>query len=338
MKILIIGGTGLISTSITRELLARGDEVTLVNRGQTAPRFAGEVHVIQSDRNNHAAFARQMQDAGRFDVVIDMVCYTPEQAEHAIRTFAGQTAQFIFCSTVDVYSKPPQRFPVTENESRQAGSDYGRNKVICEDLFFAAGERGDFAATVLRPAHTYSEIGRVVHTFGWETDFLDRVRKGKPLIVHGNGQALWVSCHADDVGHGFVTACGNPITYGKAYHLTGEEWQTWDNYHYAVAEAMGAPRPELIHIPIDLLYQLVPDQTRITLENFQFTNIMDNTAARTDLDFRYTITWQAGVRQMVDWLDAHGQMRSSDDAPYYDRIIDRWRELTAAFKQSFQTA
>lgn len=332
MKILIIGGTGLISTSITRELLERGDEVTLFNRGQTETwqPLDPRAKVIHGDRNDFAAFENQMAQAGTFDTVIDMVCYSPEQAESAIRAFKGRTGQFIFCSTVDVYRKPSLLFPVRENEDRIAASEYGRNKVRCEDLFFAAGERGDFAVTVLRPAHTYSEVGRVVHTFGWDTNFLDRVRKGKPLIVHGDGQALWVSCHADDVGHAFVMACGNAKAYGKAYHVTGEEWQCWDVYHRVVADAIGAPPPTLIHIPTDLLYQLAPDRLRVTLENFQYTNILDNSAARTDLDFRYTVNWHAGVQRMYAWLNANDKIASSDDDPQYDRIIHAWQQLTTS--------
>lgn len=326
MKILIIGGTGLISTSITRELLERGDDVTLYNRGRTDARFPSGVQTLTGDRNDFAHFESQMADAGTFDCVIDMVCYTPEQAESAIRAFAGHTGQFLFCSTVDVYSKPPLRYPVVESESRISLSDYGRNKVKCEDLFFAAGERGDFAVTVLRPAHTYSDVGSLVHALGWSTSLIDRMRRGKPIIVHGDGQALWASCHADDVGHGFVTACGNARAYGRAYHLTGEEWQTWDGYHQSAAEAIGAPPPTLVHIPTDVLYRCLPGQASVTYLNFQYTNILDNTAAKTDLDFRYTIPWKTGVAQMVGWLDANGKVKNSDDEPEYDQFIHAWQQ------------
>lgn len=323
MKVLIIGGTGLISTSITRELLQRGDDVTVYNRGKTEARLPDGVKTIFGDRNDFAAFENQMADAGRFDCVIDMMCFTPEQAESAVRAFQGRIQHFVFCSTVDVYTKPPLRYPVLETESRNALSDYGRNKVVCEDIFFAAK---DFPVTCLRPAHTYAEVGTIIHSLGWSTALIDRIRRGKPIIVHGDGQALWVSCHADDVGHAFVMACCHEKAYGKAYHLTGEEWQTWDQYHQRVAEAIGAPPPTLVHIPSDVLYQLAPEQSAVTFYNFQYSNIFDNAAAKTDLDFHYTVTWKDGVQRMVAFLDSRSAIKNSDDEPYYDQLILAWNQ------------
>ena len=336
MKILIIGGTGLISTSISRELLMRGDDLTLYNRGRSESRIPPGAKTITGDRKDFATFERQMAAAGDFDAVIDMVCFTPQEAESAIRAFKGRTRQFVFCSTVDVYSKPPDRFPVLENESRRARSDYGTNKAHCEDLFMAAHARGDFAATIIRPAHTYGEGGTIIHTFGWSTTYLDRIRKGKPIIVHGDGSALWCSCHVDNVGHAFVGALGNARAFGRAYHTTGEEWMTWDRYHAGVAEAMGAPAPTLVHIPTDLLGQIAPERAGVTVANFQYTNIFDNAAAHADLDFRYTIPWVEGARRTIRWLDEHGRIENSDDDPFEDRIIAAWERLSKQMAQALQ--
>lgn len=328
MKTLIIGGTGLISTAISRELLARGDDLTLYNRGRSESRIPPGAQTITGDRKDFAAFERQMVEAGEFDAVIDMVCFTPQEAKSAIRAFKGRTRQFVFCSTVDVYSKPPDRFPVLEDESRRARSDYGTNKARCEDLFMAAHARGDFAATIIRPAHTYGEGGAIIHTFGWSTTYLDRIRKGKPIVTHGDGSALWCSCHVDDVGRAFVGALGNARAFGRAYHTTGEEWMTWDRYHAGVAEAMGAPAPTLVHIPTDLLGQIAPERAGVTVANFQYSNIFDNTAARADLGFRYTIPWVEGARRTIRWLDERGRIENSDDDPFEDQIIAAWERLT----------
>lgn len=325
MKILIIGGTGKISTSITGQLLERGDDVTLYNRGKTPARFPDGAKIIHGDRNDFAAFEAQMQDAGHFDVVIDMMCFTPQQAESVIRAFKGRIGQFIFCSTVDVYTKPPQVHPVVESESRNANSEYGRNKVKCEDLLTEAGERGDFAITTIRPAHTYGDIGSLVYTFGWQTTVWDRLRRGKPIILHGDGTALWVSCHSDDVGRAFVNACGNPTAYGKAYHTTGEEWLSWTQYFQIAAEAISAPPPTLVCIPTAVLMQVAPQHSRITHENFQFTNIMDNTAAKTDLGFVYTVTWAEGVKRMYRWLTEHDAIENSDTETWYDPLVADWQ-------------
>ncbi|MDZ4768254.1 MAG: NAD-dependent epimerase/dehydratase family protein [Chloroflexota bacterium] len=329
MKILVIGGTGLISTAITRQLLARGDQVTLYNRGTTPARFPEGASYLHGDRNDFAAFEAQIADAGSFDCVIDMICFNQEQAQSDIRALRGRTGHFIFCSTVNVYTKPADAYPIVEDARREPiDDDYGVRKVQCEDAFMEAHRRGDFPVTVIRPAATYGEGGVVIHTFGWKTTYLDRIRKGKPIVVHGDGTSLWVMCHVDDCAHSFVHAAGNAAAFGKAYHVTGEEWLTWNRYHELVAQALDAPAPRLVHIPTDLLGKIAPERAGITVNNFYGNTIFDNTAAKTDLDFRYTIDWKTGVRRTVAWLDANGRILNSDDDPFDDRVLDAWARLS----------
>lgn len=331
MKILIIGGTGVISTSISRQVLEAGHDLTLYNRGETPPRLPEGYRLIKGDRDDFATFEAQMAAEGPFDAVIDMICFTPEQAESDVRAFRGRTGHFIFCSTVDVYTKPPATFPVLESHERQALSDYGRKKAQCEDRFMAAHQAGDFPVTIIRPAHTYGEGGNLIHSFGWATYFLDRLRQGKPVIVHGDGEALWVSCHADDVARAFVNALGNEKAFGKAYHVTGEAWQTWNQYHERLAEAINAPKPSLVHIPADILVRIAPDQTMITYLNFQYTNIMDNSAAKADLGFQQTIDWQTGARRTYDWLAAHDRIENWQSFPFYDRVLEIHKQQCGEF-------
>jgi len=331
MKILIIGGTGLISTAISTQLLAAGHDLTLYNRGETQPRLPEGYQVMKGDRDDFETFEKQMAEAEPFDCVIDMICFRPDQAKSDIRAFKGRTGQLIFCSTVDVYTKPPKTFPVVESHERHALSDYGRDKAKCEDLFMAAHKDGCFSVTILRPAHTYGEGGNIIHTFGWETYFLDRLLKGKPVIVHGDGEALWVSCHIDDVGRAFVNAVGNENAYGKTYHVTGEEWQTWNQYHERLADAIGAPKPAIMHLPADILVRVAPEQTMITYLNFQYTNIFDNSAAKADLDFQYTIDWKTGAKRTFDWLVEHDRIEDWQSFPLYDRVIESQKQQCNEF-------
>ncbi|MCB0126556.1 MAG: NAD-dependent epimerase/dehydratase family protein, partial [Caldilineaceae bacterium] len=198
MRILIIGGTGIISTGITRLLLERGDEVVLYNRGLRPSQVEGNYRTITGDRKDFPTFEAQMQEAGTFDCVIDMVCYLPEEAESAVRAFRGRTAQYIFCSTVDVYTKPAATYPITEAAERQPSQQfmYGYHKARCEELLFAAHERGDLTVTSIRPGHTYGEGGNnLIHALGGGNYHLDRLHKGQPIIVHGNGTSFWPTCH-----------------------------------------------------------------------------------------------------------------------------------------------
>jgi len=290
VRILIIGGTGLISTPLTHFLLEQGDDVTLYNRGATPSRVPAGTNMITGDRQQYMTFENQMHDTGYFDCVIDMVGYAPSDAESVVRAFKGRVGQFIFCSTVDVYRKPATRYPYTEAEPYGGLNDYSRNKVICEKTLLEAHVDGAFPVTIIRPAYTYGESRGVLYPVGSGGAYLDRICQGKPIIVHGDGSSLWVACHIDDVARAFVKAIGNTQTFGKSYHTTGEEWMTWDQYHQGVAEALGAPSPKFVHIPTDMLVKIAPERAVSVADNFQFNNIFDNTAAHRDLGFRYTIS------------------------------------------------
>jgi nucleoside-diphosphate-sugar epimerase len=336
MKILIIGGTGLISVAITKILLERGNDVTLFNRGQSLLPAHPGAKVVNGDRTDYAAFEDQIAGLGFFDVVIDMVGYSPEDGDSVVRAFSGITGHFIFCSTVDVYRKPAQKYPVKENEPYGGLNSYSRNKIKIEETLLEAQKKGDFPLTIIRPAYTYGESRGPVHTFGGGTTFLDRIRKGKPVVVHGDGSSFWTACHRDDVARAFVAACYNPNCMSQIYHTPGEEWMTWNDYTLKVAEAIGAPEPRIVHIPTDILFKAAPKRAAIVMENFQFSNIFDTGAAHADLDFNYTVTWVEGVQRMVRWLDDHNRIENSDLDPFEDNLIAAWENLSTKMSKNLK--
>ncbi|MBM3496226.1 MAG: NAD-dependent epimerase/dehydratase family protein, partial [Armatimonadetes bacterium] len=293
----------------------------------------GHVGEIRGDRHGRPEFEDAVRRGGPFDCVIDMICFKPDDAESTVRACRGICAQVVFCSTVDVYRRPWGTYPYREGGPLHSLSDYGRKKVLCEHVFERAHADGDFAVTILRPAHTYCDSGTIVHSMGWSTSLLDRMRKGKPVIVHGDGQSLWTSAHADDVATGFVGAIGNTRAYGRGYHLTGEEWLTWDMYHATVAEALGVPLPEIVHIPTDLLARIAPRRAGVCAANFQYCNVFDTTQAREDLGYRYTVSVRRGFERVIRRLDADGGPADSDAEPDYDTIIEAWRALSAEMEQ-----
>ena len=330
MKTLIIGGSGLISTAITRQLVERGEQVTLFNRGKTPLRVEGPIHQVKGDRTDFPRFEAQMAALDHFDCVIDMVCFDPAEAESAIRAFQGRIGQYLFCSSVTVYNKSGEGYPYDEQAPRDhAVGSYAQKKSLCEDFFFAAHDRGDLPVTILRPGSTYGEGGGIINSFGLKTTYIDRLRKGKPIVVLGDGQSLWVNCHADDVARGFIAARGNTKTLGRAYNVTGGEWLTWNRHHQKVAEALGAPPPTFVHIPTDALAVIASRRVAPAINDLQFTNIFDTTAARRYLGFRYTIPWVEGVRRVVAWLDTNGRVENSDDDPFDDGVIATWNAIIA---------
>lgn len=329
MRTLVIGGTGNISTATVRTLVDRGEDVTLYNRGRTQSETVSGCRTIIGNRYDHSAFEAQMADAGTFDCVVDMIGYDPEDVRSLIRAFKGRTAQVIFCSTVDVYTKPARTYPIVEGAERSPSPafPYAYKKAVCERLLEEAHDRGDFAVTLIRPAQTYNDSQGPLSLIGTGTHFLKRIRQGRPIIVLGDGTSFWGAAHRDDVGPTFAAAIGNTCAYGKAYHVTAEEVFTWEQLYQTVADVMGAPPIDFVHIPTDLLGRMAPKAAAWSVVNFHYNNIFDNTAAKLDLDFRYTIPWAEGVRRMVAWHDARGSIDTSPDDPLYNKIVDVWRML-----------
>ena len=338
MEVLLIGGTGLISTGITRQLVDAGHDVTCYTRGESEARVPEDVSMVRGDRTDFERFEEQAADLD-VDCVIDMVCFDPAEAESAVRAFGGEIDQYVFCSTVDVYDRPPHSNPVAEDAQRHDEdhfvSEYGRDKTECEDVFTDAHDRGEFAATVIRPWHTYGEGGKINHTFGKETYYLSRLREGEPIVVHGDGTSLWGPCHRDDVAGAFVGAVGNEAAYGEAYNVTSDETMTWNQYHQRAARAVGGPDPELVHVPTEVLFEVAPDRTGGLERHFQYSTVFDNAKAKRDLGFEYTIPFEEGVERTVAWLEERDLIEDAAH-PFDDALIAAWRDATADFAESFE--
>jgi nucleoside-diphosphate-sugar epimerase len=191
-----------------------------------------------------------------------------------------------------------------------------------------AAERGAFELTIIRPAHTYSDDRTPLPFIGSGVHLLKRIRQEKPIIVLGNGTSFWASAHRDDVGPTFVAAIGNPNVYNKAYHVAAEEWMTWEQHFQTVADAMGAPSIQFAHIPTDLLGRMAPKAAEWSVVNFTYNNIFDNTAAKRDLNYQYTISWQQGVKGMIAYHDQLNLIERCPDDTLYNKLVDLWGKIS----------
>lgn len=327
MKVLIIGGTGNISTAITRYLIEQGqNDIYLYNRGNipvegTTTSFG--------DRKDYNDFEIKVAKLGEFDTVIDMICYEPNEARSDVRCFKGKTKQFIFCSTVDTFTKPASRYPIKEDDEQKPSIvfPYAYKKGICENIFRDAAERGDFQLTIIRPVATYNDTSYPLALLGNGDHLLKRIKDRKPIIVLGDGNSFWVSCHRDDTARPFFGACGNEKAYGKTYNISGDEVITWEAYFNTVAKVMGIDKIDFVHIPTDLLVRIAPKSAEWCGINFKYNNIFDNTAAKTDLGFKYTISWEEGVRRMVNYHESRGDIESVQENKLYDLAVEKIRNM-----------
>lgn len=327
MRILVIGGSGVISTAVTQQLINRGDAVALFNRGRTPLRFSGEAELLKGDRTDHEAVCRAISEAGPWDCVIDMICSAPEDAKSLARACRGNAKQVIFCSTTNVYPKPADRYPVKPDHRLGAAFKNGVDKAECEAIHRVAAERGDYAITIIRPGQSYGEGGGVLNSLKASSSYLDRMRKRKPVVVHGDGTGLWSALHVHDAAAAFVAAAGSPIAFGKTYNATGEEWMTWDQYNANVAAAMGVPCPRLVHVPLEVLTKLAPERAAQAARSLQYPGIYDTADTRRDLGVQQTVSLVEGMERTIRWIEENEGIAPWESDRDYDRIIRVWEDL-----------
>ena len=338
MKILVLGGTGTISRYIVNSLAQMGHDLILLNHHEKACYSFSNVKVELCDRKNYPSFIDTCRRVGPFDCVYDMITFTPDEARSSVEAFRNNTKQLIFCSTVDVYTKTGAHYPVKEGmETKPFESfPYAFMKKQCENIFMDAHMRGDFQTTILRPAHTYSEgspkshlLFNVFQTAAGASYLLDRIKKGKPIILHGNGMSVWSITHGSDTASAFVGALCNEKAYGKAYTVAGDECMCYRKYFDAVAEEMHAPAIRFVFIPMDLLLKLEPEKARLCGENFMYNNVFDNAAAKEDLGMTSNVSWHEGIRRSLDFFENHGGYEDSDKPEYafYDHIVEKYTAM-----------
>jgi nucleoside-diphosphate-sugar epimerase len=322
MRVLLIGGTGLISTGIVKHLHARGAEVTMFNRAQRKNNItSGAVRQITGDRNDFNAFEKQFAGE-KFDVVMDMVCFKAEQAESAVRAFSGKCGQFIFCSTVCTYGvKIPPTVLVDETFPQEPISEYGRNKVACEKVFLAAHAKGAFKTTIVRPSCTYGPGGRLIDNLEFNPPTWDRIERGLPVLCSGDGLGLWVATHRDDCGKLFAYAAMNPKTYGQSYNATRDENFTWQDFYREAAQAIGKPA-KVLFMPASWIIQHDPQRFGLLREITQFHGAYSSEKAKRDVpEFRCAIGFVEGAKQTLSDIRRRGEWRKTDGDELYDRMI-----------------
>lgn len=328
MKVLVTGGTGLLSGPVVDHLVQRGAEVTIFHR--TVSGSDGRVRELAGDRADHAGFVRAVRETGPWDCVVEMIGGVPADALSLIEAARGMVPHVIFCSTTTVYGRPFLRVPVKEEGALLAPpSPYGEGKLACETLLREAEERGEVAVTIVRPAHIYNERSLVLHSLGNRTSHLDRIRAGRPIVVHDDGAGLWSSLWAEDAAAAVAAAVFAPEARGRTYHLAGAEPFSWNWYHAHLAEILGVPLPEVCFVPVETLACLAPGRTLQLQRTLRFPGVYDCSAAKRDLGFHPTVPPADGFRRNVRYLVENGLIEPWGDDAEYEEIVEKVRGVCA---------
>ena len=307
MKVLFIGGTGNISTPVSQVALGMGHELWHLNRGNREP-LAG-ARQITADISNPEQAAAALK-GHKWDVVVNWIAYVPGDIRRDYELFRDTAAQYIFISSASAYQKPPLGPVITESTPlKNPVWQYSRDKIACEDLLVKLYRENDFPMTIVRPSHTYYSV-IPVSLGGWEEfTVIHRMRKGMPVVVHGDGTSLWTMTHAIDFANGFNGIMGHPAAIGEAYHITSDEALSWNRIYETVAQAAGGSA-QLVHIASETISDYAdrhgyPSVRGTLLGDKSHTALFDNTKIKRLVPgYTATIPFHEGIRQTIGWFDA----------------------------------
>jgi nucleoside-diphosphate-sugar epimerase len=313
VKALFIGGTGFISMAVSRLAVAEGIELYLLNRGLKGAPPAGS-HGLTADINRPEEVRAALRGL-QFDVVVNWIAYTPEDIERDLSLFKGRVGQYVFISSAAAYQKPPAHYVITEETPLvNPFWDYARGKIACEERLTRAFVEEEFPTTIVRPSHTYETNFPVAVGGGGTYTLVDRMKKGLPIIVHGDGTSLWTLTHAEDFARGFNGLLGNTEAIGQAFHITSDEVLTWEQIYLSIAEALGV-EANLVHVPSDFIARVVPRLAGTLHGDKKWSAVFDNSKVKKFVPgFRADISFREGIRRTLAWFEMDERRRRVDES------------------------
>jgi nucleoside-diphosphate-sugar epimerase len=340
MKILFIGGTGIISTASTALAVQRGMDVTLLTRGQHDAKLPPGVKTLLADVNDPALPQRLQQDSLEFDAVVDWIAFTPSDIERDLKLFRERTRQFLFISSTSAYQKPQTHYLITEaTPLANPYWDYSRKKIACEERLMQAYREEGFPITIVRPSLTYSQTQIPLVLNSWQKSYtaVDRMIRGQKLVVPGDGSSLWVITHNTDFAKGLVGLLGHQQAIGHAFHITSDEVLTWDQIFRTVGNAIGV-EPKLVHIPSDFIAACISEKLGTLTGDKSVSVVFDNSKIKRFVPtYCATTTFAEGIQQTLAWFDADPSRKQIDHQANAttDKLIAAYEKGMAEAIQSF---
>ncbi len=334
MKILFIGGTGLISSACSDLAIARGYDLFILNRSiSTKYPASREATILHADIYADEAHLARLLAGHRFDAVVDFIAYTVNDIERDLRLFREKTDQFVFISSASAYQKPPKNYLITERTPLENPFwEYSRNKIACEDrLLFAYLEEG-FPVTIIRPSHTYgpTQIPFGVSSWLHPWTVIDRMKRGQKLIVPGDGTSLWLLTWNADFAKGLVGLLGNPKAIGEAFQITSDQVLSWDQIHLEAYQAVGLA-PNVIHISSDLIASYWPEALGSLIGDKSNSVVFDNSKIKRYVpDYMCEVNWAEGIRRSLAWFEAHPEFQTIDHT-----LNDLWDQIILSYERAF---
>jgi nucleoside-diphosphate-sugar epimerase len=349
MRMLFIGGTGIISSAVSPLVVSRGHDLTLINRGTSLKAEApAGAHVIVADVNHtesfRAAIRADVAANDEYDVVVQWIGYDADHVSRDIETFAGMTRQYVFISSASAYETPPGFYIAREGSTPLANPywQYSRDKAESEARLQSAYRETGFPFTVVRPSHTYgySDIPAAINSWTHPWTVVDRMKRGVPILVPGDGTSLWTLTDHRDFAHAFAGLLGNHEAIGEAFHITSDDVMSWNQIHAYIASAAGLD-PERVYeqtvfVPTDLLVRFNRDAFEGPIKGDKANaGVFDNAKLRSLVpDYRPQHRFKDAIHKSIAWFMAKPERRSIDTEAnaLYDDVSARFlRGVEAMF-------
>lgn len=326
MKVLVIGGTGNISRGIVAALQERNYEVVIFNRGQHVDPPPQDIRVIHGDRHNRDDFEAKVASEN-WDAVIDMISFNVEDAASSLRACQKNVGHFIQCSTVMTYGPPFSGVNIPEDGPLQGESGYGLGKVAADNLLLDAHESDGFPVTIFKPSYTHGPGINLHRQVGGDGGWIDRLRKGKPILSAGDGLNYFQFLASRDAGDAFAEILGKSQCFGEIYNLVHPKPLTWDQWHTAAADALGVDI-DIVHVSQETLIAMAPERFSGLRGNFGHTQIFTHEKLASVLpEFSPHIPVKESVAKNIAWMDKHNHVSDSDEDDLEDKIVDTIRNL-----------
>jgi nucleoside-diphosphate-sugar epimerase len=330
MKLLFIGGTGLISSACSDLALSQGHELFILNRSLSRkyPLPKGST-LLQADIHNDEPRIASLLADHHFDAVVDFIAYTVEDIDRGLRLFRSRADQFVFISSASAYQKPVRNYLITEDTPLENPYwDYSQNKIACENRLMQAYREEGFPVTIIRPSLTYgpTQIPFCVGSWQHPWTVIDRMKRGKKIIVPGDGTSLWVLTWNDDFAKGLIGLLGNPETIGEAFQITSDEVLTWEQIYLEAFQALGVA-PNVVHLPSDLIAQFWPHAYGSLIGDKSNSAVFDNSKIkRFAPSFTCDVNWSEGLRRALAWFESHPEYQTIDQEldSVFDNLIDSY--------------
>ena len=329
MKVIFIGGSGTISSASTNLAIEKGIELFHLNRGKTSSirPVPAEVKQLISDVRNVDQTSKVLENL-TFDAVVDWISFIPEQLENNLKLFEGKAKQYVFISSASAYQTPPEKLPVTERTPLENPYwEYSRNKIACEDFLRKHAEKYGMKFTIVRPSHTYD---KTLLPFDGGYTVLKRMLDGKPVVVLGDGTSIWTLTHHKDFAVGLVGLLNNPKAMNNYFHITSDEWLTWDQIFNIVGNAFGV-KPKLVHVPSEIIASYIPEIGDGLLGDKMHSMIFDNSKVKNAVpEFGCKIPFEEGVKDIVAWYSGNQSDKtiSHELNLKFDKMISDINNLT----------